>query len=92
MKMGAIEQRRQYSLESKRSRRQLPILDRKRLHRFATRVIREQHAYGIAVLPNVFTDASVDRLDAELSLDFAPQGFHCRMVLPTAFEKPPYLV
>jgi hypothetical protein len=35
------------------------------------------------------TRSSVDRLDAELSLDFAPQGFHCRMVLPTAFEKPP---
>jgi hypothetical protein len=90
--MGAIEQSAAVFVRIKRSRRQLPILDRKRLHRFATRVIREQHAYGIAVLPNVFTGASVDRLDAELSLDFAPRGFRCRMVLPTAFEKPPYLV
>jgi two-component sensor histidine kinase len=27
-------------------------------------------------------EASADQLDAELSLDFAPQGFRCRMVLP----------
>jgi hypothetical protein len=33
-------------------------------------------------------ETGADQLDAEVSLDFAPEGFRCRMVFPVAEEKP----